>query len=298
MRPAQVAVVESIWRTRWSGYALLVVCFSGILFWYFFIPSPGKAVAAMGVAAAVMTLRGKLSGFEKFLWMLALFALLFLEFRAIDKDRSEYTAEQKDVKEKENQEFDHIAGGLRSVVERGSVDFAATTSRSREVLDEITGGDSYPVVHLVAVPIDNSPNTFRLMLAIVGKNPLFDMNMIVRKGPIPPMLSLTDFVTTGGDLKPILTASSVSPTMSQVLQAKITPSLEGTTDYFVNTTARNGTFTENLHIRRMRNGEMVKKGRNVLSPWEESYELKKNGKLIKRQKWLKWMFAGAATDSR
>lgn len=181
------------------------------------------------------------------------------------------------------------------MVEKSRADFASTTSRTQAVLDGMTGGRTYPVVHLVPVPIDNSPNTFRLFMEVRGKNPLFDVSLSVRKLPISSVFNLTDFLTTGGDLRPVLTASSLSPTISQIIPMKITPSLDETTDYFINTTAGNGTFIEELHIRRLGNGDLIKRGRDLLSPWEQSYEIRKNGRLIKKQRWLKCLLAGAAS---
>lgn len=40
-----------------------------------------------------MTFRERLSGLEKFCWMITLFAFLYIEFRAINKDRADYSAE-------------------------------------------------------------------------------------------------------------------------------------------------------------------------------------------------------------
>jgi hypothetical protein len=64
--------------------------------------------------------------------------------------------------------------------------------------------------------------------------------------------------------------------------------LAGQTDYQIHTLARNGIFNENLHIRRT--GDVPIQTKNgVEPPWEQSWEITRNFKIIKRSKWHKFV---------
>jgi hypothetical protein len=97
---------EQIWRSSKFGLSVILAGSLLYLYWAFHIPSPGKAVAALAVAAAIMTFRGEIGGLEKFFWMAMLFVFLFMELRAIDHDRAIYSAEQVKARREEAAAFD------------------------------------------------------------------------------------------------------------------------------------------------------------------------------------------------
>ena len=110
---------ESVWKNRLFGWILILGFSCLYLYWSWNIPSPGKAVGALAVVAAAMTFRGEISGLEKFFWMFALFAFLFMELRAIDRDRATYAHEQGEIRKQEAEQFRSIGSGLETSIAEG-----------------------------------------------------------------------------------------------------------------------------------------------------------------------------------
>jgi hypothetical protein len=88
--------IDYVWKSGLAGLLLVSGFIALSAIWFHWTPSPGKAVAALAVGATVMTFRGELGGLEKFCWTGVLFALLLIEVRAIDKDRAENNAAQRE----------------------------------------------------------------------------------------------------------------------------------------------------------------------------------------------------------
>jgi hypothetical protein len=85
-------IADSAWRSRWCGWLLLAGFALLGLWWWWHIPSTGKAGMLLAVAAAIMSARGEnLKGIAMGLWILTLFGLLGVEYRAIDKDKRDTT---------------------------------------------------------------------------------------------------------------------------------------------------------------------------------------------------------------
>jgi hypothetical protein len=135
---------ESAWNSPYFAAGLIVFAFACCIFWLFRIPSPGKAVTAMAVAAAVMTLRGEIGGFEKFCWLTLLFIFLIVEIRAIDKDRQEH--EEK---------------------------FRTTLQGFETTIAGITGGKTFPYLE---VPGEQKPLGV-VSLCKEGTDPLYEVTL-------------------------------------------------------------------------------------------------------------------------
>jgi hypothetical protein len=92
---ADVHSMRDIFKGRIAGilmFGALAVTWAS---WHFSVPAPGKAVTVMGIAAALMALRGELRPLEKAAWTILLVAFLVLEFEAIDADRAKHDEEQR-----------------------------------------------------------------------------------------------------------------------------------------------------------------------------------------------------------
>jgi hypothetical protein len=139
------------------------------------VPSPGKAIAILGAAAVLMAVRGELMGHpEKIIWMLLVFALLYIEIRAIDKDRTDNQNQQASMRTEETRNFDKILEnnrlGIAAILEGQRVkfeatmqqfatsqshterQFAATMSEFKEITKTETGGDSFCWIDLAVSP--------------------------------------------------------------------------------------------------------------------------------------------------
>jgi hypothetical protein len=121
--------VTRFWNSTWIGVPLWLVSATFAVYSYIFIPSPGKAIAALAVVAGVMSVRdSKVLG--KIAWVSLLVLMLIVEFRAIDKDRKDsQAAEDKHLKE-ERESFKSVlvnqASGFSTVLGTQQQNFEQT----------------------------------------------------------------------------------------------------------------------------------------------------------------------------
>lgn len=302
------SMAQSIWKNRWFGWLMI----GGFALWYawwsYNIPSPAKAASVLAVIAAIMPFRGEPEGFEKFFWTIVLFAFLFMELRAIDHKEHVDEVQRQIARTQEAINFNAIGTGITAAINQSQTQFQKTTSQASsqfdatmnkagENLNHMTGGDSYPVITMLPIPLANTMNKMRVILTIAGKNPLFDVEVNMRTLPQPKVLSATEFITNGREPGVItqLDAPSISPTRANMLPVPIEPSLSGQSDYRFTTVARNGTFTETLHVRNLGNVVVGKKGLELA--WEQSYEIilynGRTQRVIKKFKWHKTFAANS-----
>jgi hypothetical protein len=134
-------------RVSW----LVVFIFLGIGAWWFkHIPTVGKGGVLLAVGATLMPLFWERVGvFGKMFWILMLFVLFAVEYRAINKDREEATAQ-----------FQEIIAGFTVSMQQNQAHFNATVEEanrllqlSRKTLEYITGGNAY--CYIAPVPTTN-----------------------------------------------------------------------------------------------------------------------------------------------
>jgi hypothetical protein len=86
--------LEGLWEKKGTAWLLWCLFFCWGLWWIRQIPGTGKSVALLAVVAALMsTFWSNLDTTAKFMWVLLMFGFLFIESRAIDKDRIESATE-------------------------------------------------------------------------------------------------------------------------------------------------------------------------------------------------------------
>lgn len=310
---------ELVWKSRWAGVSFIAIgtFIAGSLECW--IPAPGVAVAVMGVLAALMASRDKASGFEKAAWMLLISALLLIEIQAIRKDRKEHDDQMTKLLIEEMSAGVKQRLTLRILATGSQLLFSKAADSSRKLLvwrphnskprwarhrinlNHMTGGNTFTVVTLVPVPLENSPNTFRLALSLRGNNPLFDVTVQLTTLPAPKTFNMTDFVSGKSTNNTIFSASSLSPRRAIMLPT-VTVSPDQQSNFSITTLARNGDFVETLHIRK--NGNDVHTANGLVSAWEYSYEItrSKTGRNhreymvpLAKLKWLRATFIGAQT---
>jgi hypothetical protein len=125
---------EQLWDTPRAGFYLFAA-FS-LLCAYFFghVPPPGYAATTLGVVAALMAARTKASGVEKAGWMVMIGVLLFVEAKAIRKDRAENEAKQERDRGQQKQSFIDIGEGIRAAIKQNQDHFDATTREMNDTL--------------------------------------------------------------------------------------------------------------------------------------------------------------------
>jgi len=222
-------------------------------------------------------------------WIGMLFVLLWVEYRAIDKEHHDNDIAQQNalraigngftgvLTDQRNRFADLIKKSdeaFKKTTEQASAQFDATMTEAQENLNHMTGGKTYPAISPVLIPVKNTTNTFRLVIRAVGSSPLFDVNVDLSKLPLPTTASATDFVTDMAlpYTTTLYTSASLNPNRGELLVPTVTVSENGETDFVITTMARNGVFHEMLHIRRVRD-VAIPSGKDLLLPWEYSYEI-------------------------
>jgi hypothetical protein len=224
------------------------------LYWLFIfnrhIPSPGKAVAVLGVAAAVMTLMGEMKRAEKFAWILILFGLLSVEVISIDVERTAHEQEQQQARNDQLQHFSEIGNGIRNNIKESDRNFNETMKKENQVLDNITGGETFCVIE--AIPI---PDRFVLDAIAVGSNPLHDVLVDhTDSDAIKSMIGTPQFTF---DAIQGITAHYTIPflTSASGLQLAQIPTGNGDKrNFHFNFFSMNGMWREDLKLRRLSNG--------------------------------------------
>lgn len=146
-----------------------------ITWWLKHLPPPGYAAGLLAFLAANMTVHEKMRNWHKAGWMLLIGACLFVEFRAVERDRFQHDAEVRQTRDEQNRQFAQIAKGIQDSIDKSQQQFDATMSRTSHVLNNITGGSSYAVV---------LPETFGedkdlpLMIENHGKNVLTGVSVM------------------------------------------------------------------------------------------------------------------------
>jgi hypothetical protein len=172
---AEKSTAENMERKVWHKKPLSVFLLYAFLillaFWnaHSPFPSPGEAVAALAVAAAVMTLFGEMKGKEKLAWMLILFGFLYLELSSVDIERTAQEEIQNEARAEQLRHFGEIGNGIRGAIERSQRQFDATMSGINKNINAVTGGSSFCFV--VASPIGNE---FLLNINTIGGSPLHE----------------------------------------------------------------------------------------------------------------------------
>jgi hypothetical protein len=255
----------------------------------------------------------------KMSWVAILFLLLGVEYRAIDKEHHDNELAQQKALRAIGEGFTGVLSDQRNgfselikkseadfkkATELASAQFDATMTKAQENLNQMTGGNTYPIVVLLPIPLDSPPNTFRLILNLHGNNPMFDVTVQVQKLPLPSGISATDFVSGKSADNTVLTAASLTSNRNLMLPP-VTISPDGQTDFVITTIARNGEFHEKLHVRK--SGDSTSKGNVLVLPWECSYEITRDKigrKSTKHQvpvtstKWTKTNFPGGQVTPR
>ncbi len=153
------------------------------LCWWFYPPAPGKAVLLLAVVAAIVTIQPRMTDSHRLAWIVIIFALFFVEFRAINQDRYLHDKEQAETRAKETQNFHNIAEGIKQAIQESQTQFDATMNRSDQViklqrnalnglstnLSTLTGKDSFCYLSFI-------PGQQYLIFAHIGQFPLYGLS--------------------------------------------------------------------------------------------------------------------------
>jgi len=117
-----------------------------LLHWY---PPVGVFIAILGLLGIVVPLirdLAKMGKWEKSVWTFVMFALMLLELRSIYLDRRAHDTEQARARAEQLQHFKEIGEGIKASIADSDRKFAATMGKENQVLENITGGNSFAIV--------------------------------------------------------------------------------------------------------------------------------------------------------
>jgi hypothetical protein len=139
------------WKHHAYHVAILVGCAFACI-WLYFQPKSGKAVLVIG-GLAILMLLADLSPRLKAVYVVVVVGLMLAENHALNIERADAMRERTDAireeakrEKEENDRFEAIAKGLDRTLEDSDRKFAATTAKTNEILNDITGGRSFAVV--------------------------------------------------------------------------------------------------------------------------------------------------------
>ncbi len=139
--------------------AFQIVFLAWSAYWWWFPPDPGKAVLLLGVVAAIVTIQPQMTDNHRLVWLVIVFVLFFVEFRALNRDRADALAREKAARAEENAKFAAILEDGRKHFEatlaENQREFAETMQRSDRIISGVgdsvkmqTGGDSFAFITL------------------------------------------------------------------------------------------------------------------------------------------------------
>lgn len=280
---------KTIWESQWTGRLFLWVALDLIVYWYFRVPPVGYSVVAMTVAAGIMALRSEISPHQKWFWLACLFALAFIEIRAInhDKDVRDKAQALRDkaqqyALQEERQNFAGIGGGIRDAIQQSQQQFnqtisdnqrkfEATMGRTQQIVrstektadtashavEALTGGKSYPLAGISYNPQDMS--RVGLYGLFVGKRETdagsfrYDVSKMesTHVRPFEPagVCFAPYFKETGGTFSG--DSSAIYQVPAQLWNVILVPSTDGLINHYrINMrTKTNGQFVECLDIK-------------------------------------------------
>lgn len=163
-------------------------------------PEPGKAVLLLAVVAAIVTIQPQMTDRQRLVWLMVVFILFGVEYRAIDRDRDVHDKEQADARAKEAQNFRGIGDGIKQAIQESQRQFDATMKgmegilgtnteilgRANRTLDQTMGGNGYPI--LVPTFPSNNPLPDALWPVKIihqpkDRLPLIDVNLDISLEP-------------------------------------------------------------------------------------------------------------------
>jgi|GEM_PF-3361892 len=243
--------VEEFWNhNRVLMWVLVVTAVSSAL-WACFVPqSPGISIGFLALAAGIMSVRPQMHPAEKFTWVAILIAFAILEVLAIKRSDEAVKAER----DRQNQQFQSIAGGLETAIATGTSQYNSTISRvngvltttqeianvAKDTLANLTGGDA------VAYLAPQSPtDDGRVPLAIVNpcKFPLTGVTVVIK-----------DMTTVPVKSSQVIFVGTLAPHLVRELDVQLTPtpgnSPPGYASFVIMIYAQNGTSYESLQFRK------------------------------------------------
>jgi hypothetical protein len=243
--------------------AVVVVLAYGIweIFSYDYI-APGDAIGALGIVAALMTIRSAKGDHftkgEQFFWVLIAFAFFFGETTIIHRDRDQHDTQQRRESARQSAQFDATLQSFRDLHEQNKAELNKTDSLlsdTNKSLLNITGGNSFAFV----VPQIDGSDRIPLVVWNSGDEVLSGVTLTIARTQEPDW---------GSSFYVPIFIGTIGPHDHAPVPRFIFPKPEeksGQDAYWIMISAQNGTVSQGLYFRR----------RKVGVGWAYSYQVTK-----------------------
>lgn len=175
---------------HWFHVPILLVGLCFVVYWYFHVPTPSKALLLLSAIVALMMLL-EMRPIHKGFYITLIIFLVLIENNASNKAR----ADELSRREQENQKFQGIADQIGTAIRQNQTHFAATISGIEQNINTITGGKSFCYLWLTGngtLPIFTQSGDYPLSDVTARIVDLDKFNQIVAKSPHP---SLQEFLS-------------------------------------------------------------------------------------------------------
>lgn len=204
---------------------------------------PGVFIAILAFVAAAMTFRKDPGPRERAIWIFLFLGLMSAEVWMMSLDRETNENQQQQARDAQLKGFNEIGDGIKGAIAESDRNFAATIGRTNQVLQSITGGDSFAFL----VPQTHAVTANGLPLAIHndGKYMLTGVTVTVW-GP-----HVFEFINPF-DIAPFY-VGTLSPGERRTIGLSLKPLVDEKHDedsYWIRIAAQNFTADQILNIRR------------------------------------------------
>jgi hypothetical protein len=245
---------------HWFHIPWQIVVAAFCLYWYWHPPAPNKAVLILTGITVVMALL-EMSKVHKAVYLVLVICLMFIENRAINKDRADASQAEEGRRKEERDKFQSIADGIQASIANSDKEFAATMGRTNQVLLNVTGGDSFGFV--VPQPWGEQ---IPLLVWNHGDHPLTGVTITIARTQEPDW--------GAAFYKPIF-IGTIGPHDHAPVPGFLIPrpdAKSGQDGYWIMISAQNGTVSQSLYFR---------KNQKRTVPWAYSYSVSKPVTLTK-----------------
>ena len=139
----------------WLHFAVQTVVGFLCVYWYWHVPAPNKAALCLAGVAAIMAL-AEMRPLAKAFYFFLIVALLFVENRAIDKDRRDFAEAEACRRAEENAEFSGIGNtitqNVQKLLDHSDAQFRTTMGGIGDTMKMQTGGDSFAYITFTPEP--------------------------------------------------------------------------------------------------------------------------------------------------
>ena len=271
-------------------------------YWYWHPPTPNKAVLVLtGVTVFMALLEMRTS--HKAVYLILVLCLMFIENRAINKDRADATTAEEERRKEERAEFKHIGTGIESAVQQSQQQFQVTVQQSqdqfnatlraeksnlaqtlgglKETVNAATGGEGFCYA-LVIPPGSVTANSPGLASIIPkGKYPLTNVNALVTDDDMviqrlndaskDPAHSGQEFADTMQRAQEWIHIGDLPPNFSEQLSMRAASvPVQDRRMVSIFFYANNGNWNEKFALRRV-NGQWLR----LIRVWRQRLDLKK-----------------------